>query len=280
VSKGAPAGDGARPPALRTGDALVLGLLQGPTELLPVSSSAHTTLLPWLAKRSGATTIDPTVRKSFEVSLHLGTLAALIARPPHRDRRARAAFLAPALALPSLAGYACGGAIERRLGTPPSIAAGLLLGSAALAGGEALAHARSPHAQARHEIGPREAGVREGLALGAAQALALIPGVSRSGAALAAGRALGFSRVEADALSWQAGIGVMAGAALLQGLRLARSRPSPRTGAVLAAGAAVSFLSTRASIALLTPERRARALPACAGYRVALAGLVAFKLRR
>ncbi len=259
--------------------AIALGLLQGPTELLPVSSSAHTTLLPWLAGRSDDT-LDPTVRKAFEVALHLGTVASLLARPPHGRGRARPAFLLPALALPSLAGYAFGPSIERRLGTPPTIAVSLLAGSAAILGGEAIARVRCARERDSGAHAPTQAGLRDGLAIGAAQAFALIPGVSRSGAALAAGRALRYSRLDADRLSWQAGLGVMAGAALLQGLRLARSRPSPRTGAILTAGAASAFLSTRFSVAALTPRRRARALPLCAGYRVALAGLVTLKLRQ
>ena len=57
-------------------EAVALGALQGPTELLPVSSSAHTTLIPWLAGWSYAE-LDPELRKSFEVALHAGAGAAL-----------------------------------------------------------------------------------------------------------------------------------------------------------------------------------------------------------
>src|SRR5271166_1895862 len=62
------------PPALR--HAVVLGLLQGPTELLPISSSAHTTVIPWLAGWSYAD-LDGELRKSFEVALHAGAGLAL-----------------------------------------------------------------------------------------------------------------------------------------------------------------------------------------------------------
>ena len=61
--------------------AVILGLLHGPTELLPISSSAHTTLLPWLAGWP-YDELDPRLRKSFEVALHAGTAAALLVRPP------------------------------------------------------------------------------------------------------------------------------------------------------------------------------------------------------
>ena len=261
--------------ALPLRHAVALGLLQGPTELLPVSSSAHTTLLPWLAGRDHAT-LDPTLRKSFEVALHLGTAAALLSRPPWapHTRGPGLAFLAAAVIPPAAAGYALGGHIERRLGTPATIAAGLLAGSAAIGMAELTARTRDAPARAAHS-----AGLRDGLAVGVAQALALIPGVSRSGASLAAARARGFSGEDADLLSWQAGMSVLAGAALLQGLRLARSRPPARTTISLAAGAACAFASTRRSVASLTPRRRSRSLLACAGYRVALAALVVRRRR-
>ena len=79
--------------------AMALGLLHGPTELLPISSSAHTSLVPWLAGWPYGT-LDPELRKSFEVALHAGTAAALLARPPwgssSRMRRAQPATLGAA----------------------------------------------------------------------------------------------------------------------------------------------------------------------------------------
>ena len=64
-------------PNLGVGRATALGLIQGPTELLPVSSSAHLSLIPWLAGWRPES-IDPETRKSFEVALHAGTAAALL----------------------------------------------------------------------------------------------------------------------------------------------------------------------------------------------------------
>lgn len=252
-------------PAL--GRAIALGLLQGPTELLPVSSSAHTTLLPWLSGRPGDA-LDPTVRKAFEVALHLGTAAALLARPPWPPgtRRPAIAFLLPAAALPSLAGYVLGPLIARRLGTPATIAAGLLAGSIALASGELSARTHNGI-----ERSAQEADLRDGVAIGVAQAIALIPGVSRSGASLAAARARGFSAQDADRLSWYAGMPVLTGAALLQGYRLARSGGAPRAAVALAGGACSAFASTLLGSYALTSERRSRVVLACAGYRSALA---------
>src|SRR5438309_377131 len=125
-------------PALPLRHAVVLGLLQGPAELLPVSSSAHTALLPWLAGWPYGK-LDGGVRKSIEVALHAGAGAALALLTREQLRGLRTAdvgalaVLVPALAPPALAGAALGPAIERRLGGPRSIAAGLAAGTIAVA---------------------------------------------------------------------------------------------------------------------------------------------------
>ncbi len=249
--------------------AVALGMLHGPTELLPVSSSAHTTLVPsivgWPYER-----LDARQRKSFEVALHAGTAAALLLSPPAPRLGGKVSFLAAGLIPPALAGYALGGQIERRLGTPATIVAGLLAGSAASAAGEL---------RARGERDPSSADARDGLALGLAQALALFPGVSRSGATIAAARARGFSRRDADRLSWRVGLPIVAGAATLQGYRQARAGAPRGMGLALAAGAVSAFGSTLASTRVLSSRRRAALPPACAAYRVALALLVVWARR-
>src|SRR5438128_12334129 len=119
--------------ALPLRHAVLLGLLQGPTELLPVSSSAHTILVPLLAGWPYAE-LDAELRKSFEVSLHAGAALALLLRAgrdlrerAHRlDRRAVAA-LALSSAPPACAGLVLQGPIERRLGGPLATAAALAL---------------------------------------------------------------------------------------------------------------------------------------------------------
>jgi undecaprenyl-diphosphatase len=254
--------------------AVALGLLHGPTELLPISSSGHTTLVAWLAGWP-YTQLDPKQRKSFEVALHTGTAAALVLKPPAAGLGGKASFLLAALLPPMLSGYALGGQIERRLGTPATIAGGLLVGAVAMGSAEIYAK--------RVCASPQSARASDGLALGLAQALALIPGVSRSGATLAAARARGFSRLEADRLSWTIGLPVIAGASLLQGTRLVResARAGTPRGATLplVAGAASAFLSTLASSKALDPRRRARLLPACVAYRGALAAVVIRRMR-
>jgi hypothetical protein len=167
--------------------AVALGLLQGPTELLPISSSGHTVLMPWLAGWPYAE-LDPELRKSFEVALHVGAGVALainmrteLAEATLNLDRRQAAVIALSLAPPAVAGYALRRFIGRRLGGPRSIAAGLLAGAAAMA----LADARPAGGTRTRE----DACPHDGLALGLAQAAALIPGISRNGATLTAARA-------------------------------------------------------------------------------------------
>ncbi len=210
-------------------DALALGLMQGPTELLPVSSSAHTALVPWLAGWRYAE-LDRELRKTFEVALHTGAGLAialdmrgeLLAGAGELDAR-RAAVIALSLAPPAIAGYALRPVIERRLGGPRSIAAGLVAGALAMA----FADARAP----RPGREQRDAGPLDGLALGLAQAAALLPGVSRNGATLAAARLRGFRRRDAHTLSWHAGLPVIFGASALQAVDgHARALPSGSAG--------------------------------------------------
>ncbi len=281
-------------PKLALRQAFALGLLHGPSELLPVSSSAHTALVPWLAGwRYGE--LDPDLRKSFEVALHAGAALALLVRPPTERSCAKVGFLLAASTPPALVGYALGDRVERRLGTPATIAGGLLAGSAAIVVGEVLARrgagemgarkrgalrARVAPSTERHDtrtVG--SAGWREGLALGLAQSCALLPGVSRNGATIATARALGFSRLGADRLSWQAGLPVIAAATALKGLQLTRRGTPPDLRAPFAAGATGSLLGTYAASTLLTPSRRSRLLGACALYRGALALLVVRRMR-
>jgi undecaprenyl-diphosphatase len=258
--------------------ALVLGLVQGPTELLPVSSSAHTSLIPLLLEWPYAE-LDGELRKSFEVALHAGAGLALALDMRREltdavralDRR-RVAVIGLSLAPAAVAGLALGAPIERRLGGPRSIAAGLALGGLAMADAERNASgAERPHEDARPA---------DGLALGVAQAIALVPGVSRYGATLVAARRRGFSPEAAQALSWHAGLPVVLGASALKGLRLARHGVPVGTARSLIGGAGAALASTLLSARLLRRPRFAlRSLLPWSLYRLALAALVHRRLR-
>lgn len=266
------AGEG-RIPARR---AVALGIVQGPAELLPVSSSAHIVLVPWLAGWDWEA-IDPELRKSFEVALHTGAAAALLIGQRRmilaelREFNARRAVLLALSFLPAaIVGYTLERPIERRLGGPRATAYGLLAGAAAMLVADTRPQRR----------GRGEATAADGLALGVAQATALAPGVSRNGITLAAARWRGFSRDQANLLSRTVALPIIVGATALKGARLAHRGASPQLRRSLAIGVAASFASTLASQRLIGLVERDRALWPYAAYRAALAAAVLVKLRQ
>src|SRR3954447_9070476 len=124
---------------LALGEAVALGALHGPAELLPVSSSGHVTLVPWLAgwRYPG---LEPELRKAFEVALHAGTAAALlvalraeVGQATRGFDRRRAVLVVGSFLPPAGVGYGLERPIGRRLGPPGTIVAGLLAGAAAMA---------------------------------------------------------------------------------------------------------------------------------------------------
>lgn len=264
---------------LRIRDAVALGLLHGPAELLPISSSAHVTLVPWLAGWPYGR-LDPELRKAFEVALHAGTAVALlvglrdeVAEAVAGFDRRRAVLVVASFAPPAVVGLTLERPIERRLGTPRSIALGLLAGSAAMATAD-LREARSPRPRRREEAGAVDA-----VLLGLAQACALMPGASRNGMTLAAARARGFGRAEANVLSRHVALPVIVGATLLKGTRLARRGLPAGVARAFAAGVGASFASTLVSVRLIRAVERDRSLLPYAAYRVGLAALVARRAR-
>jgi undecaprenyl-diphosphatase len=269
-------GPGADAVELTSGRAALLGAVQGPAELLPVSSSAHLSLLPWLAGWRWDE-LDPEARKSFEVAVHAGAAAALLVGQRRRiadelrafDRR-RALVVGLSFVPPAIAGYRLERTIEGRLGGPRATSAGLVAGSVAM-----VAADRRPQRR-----GPGDAGPGDGLLLGMAQAAALIPGVSRNGATLSAARMREFTREQANLLSRTVALPVIVGAAVLKGLRLRRRGVEPPLRRAMAVGVAVSFASTLASQRLIALVERDRALWPYAAYRCALAAIVLARLRR
>jgi undecaprenyl-diphosphatase len=256
--------------------AIVLGLVQGPAELLPVSSSAHIVLVPWLAGWDWGA-IDPEVRKSFEVALHAGAAGALLIGQREliaeelREFDLRGATVLLLSFLPAaVVGYKLERPIERLLGGPRATAIGLLGGGAAMLVGDARPQRR----------GRGEAGAADGLALGIAQAAALAPGVSRNGITLAAARWRHFSRDQANLLSRTIALPIIVGAAALKGVRLKRRGVSPDLRRSMAIGVLASFASTLASQRLIKLVERDRALWPYAAYRALLAVTVLAKLRR
>lgn len=259
---------------LRLGHSIALGLLHGPAELLPISSSGHVTLVPWLLGWD-YDHIEPGVRKSFEVALHAGTAAALLislreeVEHTMRSGNPRVALLiCLSFIPPAAAGYLLEGPIEKRLGRPGSVAAGLLAGSLAM-----LAADRQPGGRSREE-----ATVTDALWLGLAQASALIPGVSRSGATLAAARRRGFTRAEANVLSRHVALPIIAAATARRLFHLRRRSIPPGQRAPLLAGTLASFISTLGSTWIIGRVERDRSLLPYVAYRLALSAMVTGRL--
>lgn len=241
----------------------MLGLIQGPAEVLPLSSSGHLVLVPALLGWPYAR-LPSDVRKAFEVALHTGAglaLALLLrddARAAIRNPAQTALLTAPAAAI----ALAFEDRIEQKASAPHITA------TAQIVSGVAMAIARPGSRSA-----PAPA---DRLVIGAAQACALVPGVSRNGATLTAARALRFDRDTAARLSWQAGLPIIAGATALKLTRLRQRGLDPELRAPFAAGAAAAFGATLAAAPLLR-VRRQRAI---AVYRVALGAFALHRLHR
>ena len=221
--------------------------------------------------------MDPEYRKAFEVALHAGTAVGLLLALRHEvgdaarglDRR-RAVLLAGSFLPPAVAGWTLERPIERHLGTPPTIAAGLLAGSAAMVLADGAAQERDRET----------ARAADAVVLGLAQACALMPGVSRNGATLVAARLRRFRREDANALSRHVALPIIVGATALKGARLARRGLPPGLRAPFAAGAVAAFGSTVLSTRLIGLVERDRSLAPYAAYRAALAAVVLVRARR
>jgi len=268
---------GAADGRIPTARALALGIVQGPAELLPVSSSAHIVLVPWLAGWENWEQLDPEVRKSFEVALHGGAALALLVGQRQtilEELRSfdgqRALVLGLSFLPAAVVGYTLERQIEERLGGPKATAIGLIAGAAAML----IADTR------QQRRGRGDATPADGLALGVAQAAALAPGVSRNGVTLAAARWRHFSRDQANLLSRTIALPIIVGATILKGERLRRRGASPTLRRSMAIGVGASFASTLASQRLIRLVERDRALWPYAAYRAGLAAVVLTKLRR
>lgn len=237
--------------------------MQGVAEVLPVSSSAQLSLLPYLLGWP-----EPAHRTAFAAALHAGSCAgiavALRTDLTVLDRR-RAAALALTCLPAAVAGLLVDDAVERRLGGP-----GQLAGS--LAGGGLLLWAADRRPQHQVAAGPRE------LAVAAlAQVTALVPGVSRTGATLTALRLMRVERAEAARTSLLMSLPVTGGAALLP---LTRSGGATLRALAPALAAGVPAAAVAGALAATAWRRRpARPVTVAAVYRLALAAVVAQRLR-
>jgi undecaprenyl-diphosphatase len=207
--------------------ALVLGIVQGATELLPVSSSGHLILVPWLGDWTFLEEHDD-FNQTFDVALHLGTMLAVVgffARDlwamvlaflrTLRTRRLetpdeRLAWIVLIATIPAgIVGLALEDTITEHLGEPWQIAIFLAVFALVL-----WLVDRRPATKDAYELS-----LKQGLAVGIAQALALMPGVSRSGITITAGRLFRLDRDAAARLSFLLLVPTVLGAVVLKGVK-------------------------------------------------------------
>ena len=209
--------------------AIVLGLVQGLTEFLPISSSGHLILTPWLFGWNDFSNLE--TQRAFDAALHLGTLVAVlfylradlvsyvregvrVVVAPKKANTAigRRAWMFVLSAVPAgIAGALAEDWITKKLGTPALIAISLMVFGLVLV-------------WADRQTGTRDLdsfSTRDALLIGAAQVLALNPGTSRSGITITAARKFGFSRDAAARVSFLMSVPVIGGAVLLKLTKLA-----------------------------------------------------------
>lgn len=210
---------------MNLGEAAVLGLVQGVTEYLPVSSSGHLVLIPWLLGWQKAPF-------AFDVLVQLGTLLGVLVyfrsdlfamslamwrglrtRRPFAEPEARLGWLVGLATLPAgVLGILLEDVVEAAFTSARATAAFLCVTAALIASAEALSRRRAR----RGDVAPTHA-----LWIGFSQALALFPGISRSGATISGGVMLGLDRATAARFSFLMSIPVMVGAGVLTGRKLA-----------------------------------------------------------
>jgi len=232
---------------------VALGVVQGLTEFLPVSSSGHLTLLQMALGMS-----DTSEMIALDVAMHAATLAAVLA---YFGRRWAALLVCrPALAvavvvagLPAVAAYLVAGAAVEYVAAHlwalglAFVASGGFLAFAALRSARAAAPAGDGAAQV---LAAGRRGVVDALAVGAAQAVALLPGVSRSGATMGAGLLRGLRPDAAFSFSFLAGAPLMLGAIVVRGRDVAALAAADAVA--LAAGAAAALATGLVALVVLS----------------------------
>ena len=252
----------------------VLGALQGLAEFLPVSSSAHLALAPWALGWE-----EPGL--AFDVALHVGTLVALLGyfrqewislvraalsiaadRNVETPEQQRVIFLVIATIPGAMAGLLLEKQAETIFRAPALTAVALMIMGAVLWVVDSVA----PRARRMHDMTWRDA-----LLIGCAQAFALIPGVSRSGATITAGRALRLDRENAATFSFMMSMPIIAAAAIL---KVPKALHETGLTPSLMVGVGTAALSSAIAISVLLRFVRSRGFGVFAVYRLALGAAV------
>ena len=262
--------------------ALVMGIVQGLTEFLPISSSGHLILVPYLLGWK-----DPFIDSlAFSVMLHMGTLAALLAyfwrdwarlvpaglavlrdRSFRGDPDRRLAWLLVVTLPPAVVlGVLLNDFFEAKVRQPILVAAMLVVGAAILWLADRLGRRSDPI---------ERLGFGGAIGIGLAQALALVPGISRSGISISAGLALGLSREAATRFSFLMAMPVIAGAGLFELKKLVGGQVvGDVNGGAILVGFVAAVISGLAAIHLLLRFVRNHPMTVFVAYRLLLAAVV------
>ncbi|MFM7061437.1 MAG: undecaprenyl-diphosphate phosphatase [Actinomycetes bacterium] len=263
--------------------AIVLGIVQGLTEFLPISSSGHLVLVPDLLGWNDFGGNDA-LNKAFDVALHLGTLVGAVwyfrrdlagylvaagrsvTRRSVADPQARIAWLLLLSAVPAaVVGAALSSTIDEHLGRPVLVGVMLILGGLLLWWADHLGGTRSIE-----DYAPRDATV-----MGIAQAIALQPGVSRSGVTITAGLWLGLDRIAATRLSFLMSLPIIAGAGIFSAVRVAADGGlPPGSGPAFLAGFVAAGIAGWIAIAGLLSYLRTRTFMPFVWYRLVVGSAV------
>jgi undecaprenyl-diphosphatase len=263
-------------------EALLLGIVQGLTEFLPISSSGHLILVPWLQDYTFLQD-DEAFNKTFDVALHAGTLIAAIAyfrvevvtllrgffqAVRQRGIRSQEQRLSVAIAIGTVPAVIAGGIgssfIDDHLGEPWMIAVQLIFFGALLGYAD-----RMPQ---RRNLG--DISLRDGWHIGLAQVLALAPGTSRSGITITAGRWLGLDRDSAARFSFLLLIPAVAGATLYKAASAAHEGLPSGVAGPMVVGMIAAAVSGYLAISFLLRLVRTTSYRPFVLYRYALGAAV------
>lgn len=266
--------------------AIVLGVVQGLAEFLPISSSGHLLLVPWLFgwddfdHASGGRAVE----KAFDVALHLGTLVAALAyfrrdvvvyvregtrlivrRERPTTPQGRLAWLLVLSSVPAaIVGALFESAIDARLGTPTLIAVSLIVFGVLLYIADRRIGRRTITDYQR----------RDAVVIGAAQVLSLNPGTSRSGITMTAGRYLGFDRDTAARVSFLMSLPITGGAVAFKVAKLLSDGVPPGLGGALIVGIIAAGISGWLAVWGTIKLVRTRSFAPFVIYRIALGSAV------
>ena len=257
--------------------AIILGVIQGATEFLPVSSSGHLVLAEYFMDVQGG-------GLAFDVFLHMGTLLAVliyfwkdwfrllgsIAHPSMEDHSFRLLVYLILATIPGAAiGVAMEGWVEHALRSPWVVVTTLTLVAIVL-------YVADRQKKGNKEI--RTMGLKDALFIGISQGLAVIPGVSRSGITMSTGLLVGLDRAESARFSFLLSCPIILGAGLYEGIKLFGPNGSVEISRAMLIGLFSSFVSGILVISFLLNFLRRHTFVPFVLYRIGLAILVVLML--